>query len=112
MGRHNPHDKYELNKGCKSTYLKGDIFHYSYYTIEEHYKQADKFSSIAANALFQKNKKTIWPLIMVKTMAKFVRNYFVKTGFLDGYYGFMICRISAWETFQKYYKLKRLCENK
>ena len=108
----NPHDKYELSEGCKSAYLKGDILHYSYYTIQQHFIQADKFSSIAADALFQKNKKVTWPLIILKTMAKFIRNYFIKTGFLDGYYGFMICRISAWETFQKYYKLKRLWENK
>lgn len=52
----NPHDKYELNESAKIGFLKGDILHYSYYSIDEHYKQADKFSSIAAKALLAQGK--------------------------------------------------------
>jgi hypothetical protein len=31
-----------------------------------------------------------------------------KAGFLDGYYGFVICKISAFATFSKYTKLRAL----
>ncbi len=105
----NPHDKYEMKEGDKTTgFLKGDILHYSYYSIEQHYKQAEKFSEISAKALFA-NKKTVSSLmIYLKTIFKFIRNYFLKLGFLDGYYGFVICRISAKATFLKYQKLKQL----
>jgi hypothetical protein len=40
----------------------------------------------------------------MKPAAKFFRNYFMKLGFLDGTYGFVVCRIAATETFFKYLK--------
>jgi len=39
---------------------------------------------------------------------RFIRDYFFKLGFLDGYYGFVICSLSAWASFVKYLKLKEL----
>lgn len=104
----NPHDKYELNEGCTQAHLPGNILHYSYYTVEEHYRQADKFSTIAAKALHAQGKGSSLLLAILKTAAKFLRNYIIKLGFLDGRYGFVICRISAWETWQKYTKLRKL----
>lgn len=104
----NPHDKYELNSGATTAHLPGNILHYSYYTVAEHYRQADKFSTIAAQALFKEGKKSSLLHALLKTVAKFIRNYFIKTGFLDGKYGFIISRISAFETWQKYRKLAQI----
>lgn len=109
----NPHDRYELHdKSAPIKHLDGNILHYSYYTVEEHYRQADKFSSIAAAAAFQQGKKSGILLAALKCWAKFVRNYIVNSGFLDGKYGWIICRISAFETWQKYMKLRALWKTK
>lgn len=109
----NPHDRYELTSGsARVNHLNGNILHYSYYTIEEHYRQADKFSTIAANAAFAKGKKSNTLLAALKCWAKFVRNYIINAGFLDGKNGYIICRISAYETWQKYTKLRDLWKTK
>jgi glycosyltransferase involved in cell wall biosynthesis len=105
----NPHDKYELVDGDEHAgYLKGDILHYSYYSIDGHLKQTDKFSSIAAKALFDQGKKTSFIKLYLSPIVKFIQSYFLQLGILDGYYGFMVCKISANATYQKYYKLKQL----
>lgn len=105
----NPHDKFELfDAGKKIGFLKGNLLHYSYYSIDEHYRQANKFSEIAADVLFKNNVKTSYLHIIVKVIAKFVRNYFLKLGFLDKKNGFIICKITAYETYLKYSKLFRL----
>lgn len=105
----NPHDKYELKDGDKNTgYLKGDILHYSYYTIEGHKKQTDKFTTISANALFKEGVKASWIKLYVSPIVKFIQSYFIKLGMFDGYYGFQICKISAQSTYLKYSKLKAL----
>ncbi len=44
-------------------------------------------------------------------MARFLSVYFLKCGFLDGYYGFLIAKISANATFLKYIKHKELYKN-
>lgn len=103
----NPHDKYILEKG-KAKLIKGDILHYTFYEVREHKNQIIKFSDIAAQSLFDLNKKSSWGLIIGKTLFKFVRNYFLKLGFLDGITGFHICRLSAHATFLRYYKLLKL----
>lgn len=104
----NPHDRYEMAEGSTIGKLKGDILHYSYYTVDDHYKQVEYFSTIAANAYFQKGKKATWLKIYFAPVVKFIRDYFIKLGFLDGSKGFTISRISAYATYLKYKKLYRL----
>ncbi len=108
----NPHDKYELEKKSKIGFLEGDLMHYSYYKISEHIQQIDKFSEIRAKVLSKKGKKTNIFQIIVKPFWKFLRHYFLKLGFLDGYYGFVISIISAHATFLRYAKLKQFNNDK
>ncbi|MDQ3046969.1 MAG: glycosyltransferase family 2 protein [Bacteroidota bacterium] len=105
----NPHDKYELTEGDKNTgHLQGDILHYSFYTIDQHKKQVDYFTDISSKALFEKGKRANLLHLTISPAVKFIRDYFLKMGFLDGYYGFIVCRISAKATYLKYAKLKKL----
>jgi len=104
----NPHDKFEMQDGCIIGRLKGDILHYSYYTIEDHYKQIEYFTTINAKASFEKGKRApIWKLYLAPVI-KFIKDYFIKLGFLDGHAGWQICRLSAWATYVKYKKLRAL----
>lgn len=106
-GGKNPHDKYILKIG-NSIHLRGDLLHYTFYKISEHKKQIAKFTDIAAQSLFELDEKSNWLKIYIKTVAKFIRNYIIKLGFLDGITGFHICRLSAYATYLRYYKLLKL----
>ncbi len=109
----NPHDKYELFKGDKATSrLKGDILHYSFYTIDEHVRQVDYFSTIAAKARFEKGENVNFLVLSNALQVKFTKHYFLKLGFLDGFYGFVIAMISGYAVFLKYAKLRELWKNK
>jgi glycosyltransferase involved in cell wall biosynthesis len=104
----NPHDEYKMEEGSSVKFLKGDLYHYSYYTIEDHYKQVEKFTDISAKAYFEKNIKSNFLKIAFKPIWKFIKDYIFKLGFLDGYLGFKICSISAKATYIKYRKIKNL----
>ncbi|MBS1651233.1 MAG: glycosyltransferase family 2 protein [Bacteroidetes bacterium] len=105
----NPHDKFELQNGdSEAGFLKGDILHYSYYTKNDHYKQVEYFTSISAQAYFEKGKKAPFYKLIVNPIAKFIHHYFLTLGFLDGKAGFNISKISAYATYLKYKKLKLL----
>jgi glycosyltransferase involved in cell wall biosynthesis len=105
----NPHDKYELfDKAAPTGHLKGNILHYSYYAVEEHYKQAEYFTTIAANALFKSGKKAGFVKTWISPAVRFIRDYIVKLGFLDGRYGYIACKIMAYSTYLKYKKLNQL----
>lgn len=105
----NPHDKYELFKGNGNTgFLKGDILHYSYYTVEDHYKQVEYFTTIASKAYFEKGRTAPSYKLFVNPIAKFLDHYFLHLGFLDGKAGYLISKISAYATYLKYKKLREL----
>ncbi len=102
------HEKLTNINQNKTMLLNGNCFHYSYYSVDEHYKQAEKYSDIAAMDMHSTGKIIFYPMIFLKTIFKFYRNYFLKRGFLDGRYGYIICKIIAWETYLKYSKLYKL----
>lgn len=107
----NPHDKFVMQNDTITTQLVGNILHYSYYNIEEHIKQINYFTEISAKAYHKKRKTSGKLKILIKPIAKFIKDYFLKLGFLDGYYGFIICSVSAFATFLKYIKLQELNKN-
>ncbi len=104
----NPHDRIILKENSTKKYLKGDLLHYSYYSIEQHIEQINKFTKIGAQSAFSKKKKANIFIIYFKSKWKFISAFFFRLGFLDGYYGYVICRLSAQATFIKYIKLREL----
>ncbi len=102
------HEKITPDPHIEIKHLEGDLLHYSYYTIAGHLAQANRFTDLTAEEAYRKGKKTNFLQILFKPPVKFIRDYFFKLGFLDGYYGFIICRISAQATFFKYIKLRQL----
>lgn len=107
-GGTNPHDKFKLQKGSSRKFLKGDLYHYSYYSINEHINQINKFSSIVAEAYFAENRRVSYFNIILNPLWRIFRDFFIKLGFLDGFYGLVISSMAAYETFLKYIKLKNL----
>lgn len=108
----NPHDKIELAENINVEQLNGDILHYSYYTIAEHVAQNNKFSTISAESLFSQGKKTTFFKIIVHPAWAFFQGYILRTGFLDGLFGFVIAIQVAHLTFLKYIKLYMLLKSR
>lgn len=102
----NPHDRIVMIKGSMVKFLKGDLLHYSVNSVEQHLQTINSFSSIAAKAKFERGEKAGLLKIIFNPLWKFIRNYFLKRGFLDGYYGFVIVTLSAYGTFLRYIKLR------
>lgn len=104
----NPHDKFIVKKHTKLCKLQGDILHYSYYSREEHMAQIEKFSSIGAKELHKRGTRSNYFKIFYKTLARFIKSFFIKKGFMDGMTGFTISRLSAYANYLKYSKLLKL----
>ena len=104
-GGTNPHDLVVLNSPQPVQRLKGDILHYSYNSIEEHVRQNNRFSTISADALFKKGKKTSLVKVVIHPFWAFLLSYVLRLGFLDGFYGFVIAIHVAQLSFLKHAKL-------
>ncbi len=102
------HEKIVFKENQIIQELKGDLLHYSYYTIEDHHGQIDKFTSLSAAELLQKGRKHSKIKEISSAIAKFLKDYIFFAGFLDGKAGFRIARLSAKATALKYKKLRKL----
>lgn len=102
------HESFQLNSDSTEGRLKGDLWHYSYYTIEQHRQRLEKYSTLSAKAYFAQGKKASVLKIWLSPVVKFIRDYFINLGFLDGKAGFTVCWISASGTKKKYQKLRAL----
>ena len=108
----NPHDIIEMIEGSKTTQLSGNILHYSYDSISDHINQTNKFTTIAAKEAFERGVRSSTFKIISRPILKFLKDYFLKRGILDGRYGFIICCINSLSALLKFSKIKDLQEGK
>ena len=101
----NPHDEFVTHKSNTAKRVDADILHYSFYSVFEHLQQINKFTELAAEAALSKGKRSSIIKIIFNPKAKFLKDYVLKLGFLDGFYGFVIAVNSTWYTFTKYVKM-------
>lgn len=102
------HESIVLKNGSPVIHLKGDLLHYSYHSVSEHIAQANKFTELTAYTAFQSGKKSSVFKVLLNPQIKFIKDYLIKLGFLDGFYGLVIAYISSFATFLKYVKLYQL----
>jgi glycosyltransferase involved in cell wall biosynthesis len=99
------HEEVVMAEGSTIAMLKGNLLHYSYYSIEEHVLQSDRYSTLAAKELYRKDTSYELLRMVVKPGFRFIRDYFLRFGFLDGFHGFVIACITAHAVVLKYAKL-------
>ncbi len=104
----NPHDRFILFPGSSKEFLKGDILHYSYYSVDEHFAQSNRFSSILAKSYFDLGKRVLLSGLIIRPTWRFFKDYFLRLGILDGYFGLVVSVISSHEVFMKYVKLREM----
>jgi len=102
----NPHDRFVMDKGATVKHLKGNLLHYSYYSVSQHHQHIKIFSSIWAKAKFEQGGKAPFFRIWGSPAIRFLNCYFIQLGFLEGIAGWRICTISAKESYEKYRKLR------
>jgi glycosyltransferase involved in cell wall biosynthesis len=104
----NPHDKVVLQEGATVKHLSGDLLHWVLDSYDEHIDKANRFSSIAAMEQFRMGKRSSVAKIIINSGWRFIKAYFLKRGFMDGFNGFAISCFSAYTSFLKYMKLRKL----
>ena len=81
----------QLSRNCQIKKISGNLLHYSYTSITDHVAQTNKFTTIAAKAALAKGGRSSNFKIVSRPILKFLKDYFLKRGFMDGRYGFVIC---------------------
>lgn len=108
LGHNNLHERWQPDEENKTVRrLKGDLLHYTFNNISEHLRQIDRFTDIMAQTLAAQGKNASTFKIIIAPVWRFINDYILHRGFLDGYPGYLVCKYSAFATQVKYSKLKQ-----
>jgi hypothetical protein len=86
----------------------GEIYSMIYSSIYNHINQINIATETEAERLLVLGSKTGTLKIVFKPLAHFIELFFIKLGFLDGFYGLVNAVISAYSHFLVQVKLKYL----
>ncbi len=82
--------------------LAGEILHYTYRDAGDQIVRLKKYAAMQAENYRQKSEPYLIFNMLGKPLLRFIRDYFLKFGFLDGLAGLAISRINAQAVFWRY----------
>lgn len=97
------HESIEYNGKTKK--LKNEIVHFTDLTFEHYISKMNSYTTSSALDLHENGKKSSIIDIIFRPVFTFLKMYFLKLGFLDGYTGLVLCTLSSVHVFVKYSKL-------
>jgi glycosyltransferase involved in cell wall biosynthesis len=104
-GGNNPHDKVVMHPDASVGELSGDLLHYSVADVEAHLRQINFFTTIKAREAAAAGQRGSLAKGVAKAFYRFLRDYFFRSGWRDGRYGFMIAWNSAYAKLLEQMKL-------
>ncbi len=99
-----PHDK--LIVEGKVVKLQGHLKHYTTQTINQQVAKTVSYADDFVRHCAQSGRRITFADLMVRPAWRFLRAYFFKLGFLDGWQGYAIAWMTAFYTFLRYVKAR------
>lgn len=88
--------------------LQGDLMHESAEDLREYMDKQNRYTSLAAQQLFDRGKSASMLQMIASPLVRFVKLYLFRLGFLDGLPGLAHVTIGCMNSFMKYAKLAEL----
>jgi glycosyltransferase involved in cell wall biosynthesis len=85
--------------------LSGKLIHYTFVSFEQYMRKFDRYTSWAARDRDARTPQVRWYHLTLRPLGRFLKQYVLKLGFLDGKTGLIVCMLAAFSVFMKYAKL-------
>jgi glycosyltransferase involved in cell wall biosynthesis len=82
--------------------LRGDLLHFSMESLEQQMKKTMAYADAFGRQCAEQKKSVHFSDLLLRPAWRFVRAYFFRLGFFDGWQGFVIARFAAIYTFLRY----------
>jgi len=107
-GGTDPHDK--LIVDGKVGKLQGDLLHYSMTGFDHQISKTIVYADEFVRQSEAQARKVSMADLLIRPTYRFIRGYFLRCGFLDGWQGYSIAWMTAFYTFLRYAKAKEAQE--
>ncbi len=83
----------------KTSVLENVFYHYPHQKLSEFLREINHYTDVRSNELYDKKIKTSWLEIILYPLGKFIVNFFLKLGFLDGVRGLVFAIVMSFHSF-------------
>ena len=87
--------------------FQGDLLHFPYRSWNDHSKTIDRYTALAAESAQSNGRRGSVFKLVIAPPAAFVRAFFLRAGFLDGWRGLAIAYMGARYVFQREFRILR-----
>lgn len=101
----NVHEVVKIKDGYSTSFLKGDLLHYSINEPAELLRKLFTYSEMGARFMNEEGRSTSFIEAIYRSAFRWLRQTFFQLGFLDGMLGFKIAKQNSLATFWKYRRL-------
>ncbi len=95
-----PHDRLEVDGATRK--LKGDLLHYSYTSVLDHFQTSLKYARIMADSYARAGRPCRWYHAVCSPWLAFLKILILKGGWRDGWRGWVIAGAKGFNVFAKY----------
>ena len=88
--------------------LRSPLYHFSYRNVADHINRVNSLTTISSAEMARHKRKWHWTDAIFRPVARFLRFYIFKKGFLEGFPGLFVAITAAYYVFLKYAKLREL----
>jgi glycosyltransferase involved in cell wall biosynthesis len=88
--------------------LNGDLMHETETTLADYLEKQNRYTTLQAEKLHAQGKRVGGARLVLSPLARFIKFYFLRLGFLDGAPGLVHICIGCMNSFMKYAKLMQL----
>lgn len=97
------HEKTDSNLPVKR--LGAYMYHYTYTSWDRYFIKFNQYTTLWAKGAYERGKRTNPADILLHALFGFIQMIIIKRGFLDGFYGIVLCCFHFSYTMAKYIKL-------
>ncbi len=97
-----------LNVRGATGILKGALLHFTYDDISDYFERFNRYTTKESEYLLEQSFRLSWVDFFIRPPAMFIKLYFFKQGFRDGFPGFLFSVFSGFYVFVKYAKYRDL----
>jgi glycosyltransferase involved in cell wall biosynthesis len=101
----NVHEVVKIKEGFSTSFLKGDLLHYSINEPAELLRKLYTYSEMGARFMNEEGRSTSFIEAIYRSAFRWLRQTFFQLGFLDGMLGLKIAKQNTLATFWKYRRL-------
>jgi hypothetical protein len=108
FGGVNPHCVVHMAPGSRTSWLRGDLEHLTYRSLEAQIATVNAYTTISAEEMVKRGWRGFRLRQVVAPPTRFLKMFILQRGFLDGWRGFMLAAIGGFDEFLRHAKAARV----